>query len=76
MIPVKGSTEYLYGIKLESFWDLPYSKALEYKWHNGNKLYEELLKIGPNQSFWEREREFYVAKALKHTKKLLSEKSN
>ena len=66
------STEYLYGIKPQDFEDMKYFDALEFKKQQGQKLYKSLyITIRTTR---EDVRMHYVAKALKHTQKLLDER--
>ena len=66
------STEYLYGVRPESFKDMSYKKALEYKKEAGHKLYVYLyMNVEDSDEY--REKVFHVEKALSHTRKLLEE---
>ena len=66
------STEYLYGITPQDLEDMKYFEALEYKKQQGQKLYKSLYDMRRNER--EDVRMHYVAKALKHTQKLLDER--
>ena len=67
--PTMKKTEYLYGIKPEQLDGLEYWDALKLKKENAEILYEELYVTGIDK-----EREFWVYKALKHTEKLIGER--
>ena len=67
-------TEYLYGIAPETLDDILYFDALKFKLEFGKILYGKLLKLS-EQTEYEHIREFHVGKALKHTQKLLDERT-
>ncbi len=65
------STHFLYGITPQAIEDMKYYEALEYKKQQGQKLYKTLYEMRRNDR--EDVRMHYVAKALKHTQRLLDE---
>ncbi len=65
------TTEFLYGVKPEELAPMKYYDALAYKYSKGQELFRALyLGNLPNENH----RQFYVEKALRHTKKLINER--
>ena len=67
-------TEYLYGIKPEDLDKMLYYEALTYKHVNARKLYEKLYTM-PTRNWYNHVRLFFVEKAMKHTWKLIQERT-
>jgi len=67
------TTEYLYGIKPIELEGLDYYSALQYKYNQGVKLYQELY-LKENKTEDDNIRLFHVEKAVRHTKKLIDER--
>jgi len=67
------STKYLYDIDSSDLEDKLYFDALEYKLEAGRRLYRELF-LKHDKTKEEEDRMFYVAKAQRHTEKLLEER--
>lgn len=65
-------TEYLYGIKLEEFLELPYKTAVRLKHKSGQAL-ELKLYYKSDKDFEDEVRLFKVRKAVKHNEKLIRE---
>lgn len=68
-------TEYLYGIKVGEFINLPYGEAVKLKHKKGRELYEKLYEIKA-PDFEDEVRTFKVRKALLHNEKLIREWEN
>ena len=66
------STQYLFGIDASELSNKFYEEAIRYKIDAGAKLYRE-LESKQGLDFKERERLFYVTKALDFTRDLLEE---
>ena len=69
----KDSTEYLYGVEPKEFSDMIYKDAIRFKHEKAQELYRMLYMRGPVKSEEDALREFYVEKAMAHTKMLMDE---
>ena len=69
---MKHSTKYLFNIDASELSNKFYEEAIRYKIDAGAKLYRE-LEFKEKKNFKERERLFYVTKALDFTRDLLEE---
>jgi len=69
----KDSTEYLYGVEPKEFSDMIYKDAIKFKHEKAKEVYKTLYNIGPVKSEEDALREFYVEKAIAHTKMLMDE---
>jgi len=67
------TTNYLYNIDACDLEDKLYYDALKYKLEAGRKLYRELF-LKHDRIKEEDDRMFYVAKAQRHTERLLEER--
>tara|TARA_R110000772_G_scaffold29667_1_gene73976 strand:- start:34 stop:243 length:210 start_codon:yes stop_codon:yes gene_type:complete len=67
------TTKYLYGIEPWDLEDKLYFAALKYKKEKGTRLYRSLF-LNHERTEEEEKQMFYVAKALRHTQKLLDER--
>jgi hypothetical protein len=76
------TTQYLYGLRPDDFWHLPYGEALKVKLESGKALLGELeirernIDYESEEAYALRERIYYVQKAVFHNERLLREKEN
>ena len=68
-------TQYLYGINPEELDPMLYYEALTFKHINARQLYEKLY-IMKNKTWFNNVRLFFVEKAMKHTWKLIQERTD
>jgi hypothetical protein len=64
-------SEYLYGINVNEFLDMPYKQAIEYKLKTGRELHSELY--GKEETHEDRVRIFKVYNAIRHNERLIKE---
>lgn len=67
------NTSYLYGLQPNELEDMFYFDALKHKKHMGTRLYRKLF-LKHDKTTEDETQMFWVAKALKHTEKLLEER--
>jgi len=67
-------TEYLYSIKPETLDNMYYYEALKFKYEKAKTLYEKLYSI-KNRTWYQHVRIFFVEKAIRHTQKLIQERT-